>query len=48
MSIKTQLIEEVIEGVTTIVGRKNRASSVFIRLANAVDEQLKVKVVWHI
>jgi hypothetical protein len=29
------------EGVGTIVGRKNKASGVFIRLANATDETIK-------
>jgi hypothetical protein len=38
---QVSLIADVMDGVNTIVGRGNRASSLFIRLAHALDDCLK-------
>jgi hypothetical protein len=38
---QVSLIADVMDGVSTIVGRGNRASSLFIRLAHALDDYLK-------
>lgn len=39
--IQVSLIDEMMEGVGIIVGRNNRASGLFIRLASMLDDKLK-------
>jgi hypothetical protein len=41
MAVQVSLMANVMDGVNTIVGRGNRASSLFIRLAHSLDDCLK-------